>query len=68
MGGAYQTHNTIECCRLDKDGKEVGKPSKPVDSAKKPWKKVGGDLGQMCYLTEKFEKLKKKLKKSKKAA
>jgi hypothetical protein len=48
--------------------KEVGKPSKPFDSAKKPWKKGGGDSGQMAYLTKKFEKLKKKLKKSKKAA
>ncbi len=24
--GPYQTHGTSECCRLDKDGKEVGKP------------------------------------------
>jgi hypothetical protein len=67
-GGAFQTHNTIECCRFDKDGKEVGKPSKPFDSTKKPWKKGGSDSGQMAYLTKKFEKLKKKLKKSKKAA
>ncbi len=35
-GGAFQTHNTIECFRFDKDGKKVGKPSKPFDSAKKP--------------------------------
>ncbi len=35
-GGAFQTHDTIECRRFDKDGKEVGKPSKPFDSAKKP--------------------------------
>jgi hypothetical protein len=67
-GGAFQTHNTIECRRFDKDGKEVGKPSKPFDSAKKPWKKGGSDLGQMAYLTKKFEKLETKLKKSKKAA
>jgi hypothetical protein len=67
-GGAFQTHNIIECCRFDKDGKVVGKPSKPFDSAKKPWKKGGGDSGQMAYQTEKFEKLEKKLKKSKKAA
>jgi hypothetical protein len=67
-GGAFQTHNTIECFRFDKDGKKVGKPSKPFDSAKKPWKKGGSDSGQMAHLTEKFEKLKKKLKKSKKVA
>ena len=66
--GAYLTHDTTECCRFDKDGKEVGKPSKPFESAKKPWKKGGSDSGQMAYLTKKFEKLKKKLKKSKKAA
>ncbi len=65
-GGAFQTHDTIECRRFDKDGKEVGKSSKPFDSAKKPWKKGGSDSGQMAYLTEKFKKLKKKLKKSKK--
>jgi hypothetical protein len=67
-GGPHQTHDTSECRRFDKDGKEVGKPSKPFNSAKKPWKKGGGDLGQMAYLTEKLEKLEKKLKKSKKAA
>ncbi len=67
-GGAHQTHNTIEWCRFDKDSKEVGKPSKPFDSVKKPWKKSGGDSGQMAYLTKKLEKLEKKLKKSKKAA
>jgi hypothetical protein len=67
-GGAFQTHDTIECRRFDKDSKEVCKPSKPFDSAKKPWKKGGSDSGQMAYLTEKFEELKKKLKKSKKAA
>jgi hypothetical protein len=67
-GGAFQTHDFSECRRFDKDGKEVGKPSKPFDSVKKPWKKGGSDSGQMAYLTEKFEKLKKKIKKSKKAA
>ncbi len=64
----HQTHDTSECRRFDKDGKEVGKPSNPIDFTKKPWKKGGGDLGQMAYLTEKLEKLEKKLKKSKKAA
>ena len=27
--GPYQTHNTSDCRRFDKDGKEVGKPHKP---------------------------------------
>jgi hypothetical protein len=61
----YQTHNTCNCHRFDKDGKETGKTHKPFDSAKKPWKKGGGDSGQMAYLTEKLKKLEKKLKKSK---
>ncbi len=43
--GPYQTHNTSKCCRLDKDSKEVGKPHKPFDPAKKPWKMGGGDSG-----------------------
>ena len=61
-------HDTSECCRFDKDSNEVGKPYKPFDFAKKPWKKGGGDSGQMAYLTKKLEKLEKKLKKSKMAA
>ena len=61
VGGSFSTHDTSECCRFDKDGKETGKPHKPFDSAKKPWKKGGGDYGKMAYLTEKLEKLKKKL-------
>ena len=32
---------------------------------KKPWKKGGGDSGQIAYLTKKLEKLEEKLKKSK---
>jgi hypothetical protein len=67
-GGAFQTHDTIKCRRFDKDGKEVGKPSKPFNSVKKPWKKGDSDSGQMAYLTKKFKKLEKKLKKSKKVA
>jgi hypothetical protein len=65
VSGPCQTHNTSDCRRFNKDGKETDKPHKPIDSTKKPWKKDGGDLGQMAYLTKKLEKLKKKLKKSK---
>ena len=57
-GGAHQTHDTSECHRFDKGGKEVGKTSKPFNSSKKPWKKGGGDSRQMAYLTKKLEKLK----------
>ena len=66
-GGPFQTHDTGECRRFDKDGKEVGKSHTPFNSRKKPWKNGGVDLGQMAYLTEKLKKLKKKLKKSKKS-
>jgi hypothetical protein len=65
--GPYTTHDTIRCCRFEKDGKPKNKPAKPFDSAKKPWKKTGSrDSSQMAYLTEKVAKLKKKLKKTKK--
>jgi hypothetical protein len=65
VNGPYQTHNTSDCCRFDKDGKETGKSHKPFDPTQKPWTKGGGDSGQIAYLTKKLEKLKKKLKKSK---
>ncbi len=65
--GPYTTHNTIKCCRFEKDGMPKDKPVKPFDSTKKPWKKTGsGDSSQIAYLTEKVAKLKKKLKKTKK--
>jgi hypothetical protein len=67
MNGPYTTHDTIECHRFKKDGTPKDKPVKPLDSAKKPWKKTGSrDFSQMAYLTEKVAKLKKKLKKTKK--
>jgi hypothetical protein len=65
--GPYTTHDTIGCCRFEKDSMPKDKPVKPFDSAKKPWKKTGSrDSSQMAYLTEKMAKLKKKLKKTKK--
>jgi hypothetical protein len=65
--GPYTTHDIIKCCRFEKDGMPKDKPVKPFDSAKKPWKKTGsGDSIQMAYLTEKVDKLEKKLKKTKK--
>jgi hypothetical protein len=63
-GGPFKTHDTSKCCRFDKDGKEKGHSYKPF-ATKKPWKKGGGDSGQMAYLTKKLEQLEKKLKKSK---
>ncbi len=65
--GPFTTHDTSKCRRFLKDGRPKDKPTKPFDTAKKPWKKTGsGDYSQMTYLTEKVAKLEKKLKKSKK--
>jgi hypothetical protein len=67
VDGPFTTHNTTECRRFNKDGSQKDNPTKPFDSAKKPWKKPGsGELAQMAYLTEEMAKLKKKHKKSKK--
>jgi len=57
----------MECRRFNKDGSQKDRPTKPFDSAKKPWKKPdSGNSDQISHLTEEMEKLKKWLKKSKK--
>jgi hypothetical protein len=67
VDGPFTTHNNTECCRFNKDGSQKDSPTKPFNSAKKPWKTPGsGDPTQMAYLTEQMAKLKKRLKKSKK--
>jgi len=67
VDGPFTTHNTTECRRFNKDGSQKDRLTKPFDSAKKPWKKLGsGNSDQMSHLTEEMEKLKKRLKKSKK--
>ncbi len=38
-GGAFQTHDTIECPRFDKDGKEVGSPQSPSIPRRSPLEK-----------------------------
>jgi len=56
--GPFTTHNTTECRRFNKDGSQKDRPTKPFDSAKKPWKKPGsGEPAQMAYLTEVMAKL-----------
>jgi hypothetical protein len=65
-GRPFTTHNTAECCMFDREGKQLAKPTKPFDSAKKPLKKGDADSGQMAYLLKKVEKLKRKLKKTRK--
>jgi hypothetical protein len=59
-GGAHTTHNTSECCRFEKDGKEKSS----FRSTKKggyDWNPVNQNFAQ---LTNKIKKLEKVLKKS----
>ncbi len=59
-GGAYTTHNTRDCCRFKKDGKE-----KSNFCATKKGGKKGNPINQnFAQLTKKIEKLEKVLKKS----
>jgi hypothetical protein len=59
-GGAYTTHNTHECCRFEKDGKEKS----DFRATKKGGKKGNPVKNNFTQLTKKIEKLKKALKKS----
>jgi hypothetical protein len=59
-GDAYTTHNTRECRRFEKDGKEKA----DFRTTKKGGKKGNPIYHNFVQLTEKIEKLKKVLKKS----
>jgi hypothetical protein len=59
-GGAFTTHNTRECRRFEKDGKEKSN----FHTAKKGGKKNYSVNRNFAQLTEKIKKLKKALKKS----
>ncbi len=59
-GGAYTTHNTRECHRFEKDGKEKS----GFHAAKKGGKKSSPINHDFAQLTKKIEKLEKALKKS----
>jgi hypothetical protein len=63
-GGAYTTHNTLDCCRFEKDRKEKSK----FCAAKKGGEKANPMNQNFAQLTKKIEKLKKALKKSGKKA
>ncbi len=58
--GALTMHNTLECCRFEKDGKEKFN----FRTAKKGSKKNYPVKNNFAQLTEKIKKLKKALKKS----
>ncbi len=61
-GGAYTTHNTRNCCRFKKDGKEI------FDfRAAKKGRQEGNPVNQnFAQLNKKIEKIEKALKKSSK--
>ncbi len=59
-GGAYTTHNTRDCHRFEKDGKEKSN----FPPTKKDRKKGNPVNHNFAQLTKKIEKLKKALKKS----
>jgi hypothetical protein len=49
--------------KVNKDGSQKDRLTKPFDSTKKPWKKPGsGNSDQISHLTEEIAKLKKRLK------
>jgi hypothetical protein len=59
-GGAYTMHNTCDCCRFEKDGKEKSN----FRAAKKGGKKGNPVNHNFAQLTKKIDKLEKALKKS----
>jgi hypothetical protein len=59
-GGAYTMHNTHECCRFEKDGKEKS----DFHTAKKCGKRGNPVNHNFVQLTKKIKKLEKALKKS----
>ncbi len=63
-GGAYTMHNTCDCCRLEKDGKEKS----DFHATKTGGKKANSVNQNFTQLTKKIEKLEKALKKSSKKA
>jgi hypothetical protein len=63
-GGAYTMHNTRDCRRFEKDGKE----NSDFQAAKKGGKEGNPVNHNFAQLTEKIEKLEKALKKSGKKA
>ncbi len=63
-GGAYTTHNTKDCCRYEKDGKEKSN----FHAAKKGGKKTNPINQNFVQLSKKLDKLEKALKKLSKKA
>jgi hypothetical protein len=58
-GGAYTTHNTHDCCRLEKDGMEKSN----FGAGKKGGKKPNPTKQSFAQLSDKLDKLEKVIKK-----
>ncbi len=66
--GPFQTHNTLDCCLYDSNGKPLEAAAGKLSESKKPYKKSGGNKG-MAFMQSMFEayvKSQKKASKSKK--
>jgi hypothetical protein len=67
-GGPFMTHNTLDCCCYDSNGKPLKAASGKPSESKKPYKKSGGNKG-MAFMQSMFKayvKSQKKAGKSKK--
>jgi hypothetical protein len=62
-GSPYQTHNTLDCCLYDSNGKPLKAAAGEPSESKKPYKKFGGDKG-MAFMQSMFEAYAKNQKKA----
>ncbi len=62
-GSPFQTHNTLDCCRYDSNGKPLKAAADKPSESKKPYKKSGGDKG-MAFMQSMFKAYMKSQKKA----
>ncbi len=68
LGGPFTTHNTLDCCHYDSNGKPLEAAADKPSESKEPYKKSGGN-NSMAFMQSMFEayvKSQKKAGKSKK--
>ncbi len=67
-GGPFLTHNTLDCCCYDSNGKPLKAAACKPSESKKPYKKSGGDKNVAFFqsMFEAYAKSQKKAGKSKK--
>ena len=68
QGGLFQTHNTLDCCCYNSNGKLVKAAAGTPSESKKPYKKSGSNKGMasMQSMFDAYVKSQKKASKSKK--